>query len=398
MQAVNASEASAPAQGGHRLGGMFGGLRGAAQRFILGRPQSGSEAVGETPSTALHAARTAAAADSAAYSPGDRVMYTGPLGQEEATVRLVERDEDGFRYVLSVASDGREVTTVRARLRPAGVTNTVTRSREAADAERRAQEEADAELARALQAEEDAASAAMGDQSDDGPPELVYAPEMAPDQFTSAFSTLLQSVLSQQAAAPQQPRGAGGSDGQAQEQQPAATTRQFALPGGLGHVVITTGSTAAPPMPMFGPAAGGGGAAEMPVVLGPFGPFIMGGAPFGAGLPFGGLPFGGMFGGLMPDDDMPLSYEQLLALQERLGGTVPRGATQAQIESLPTRRYVASQQAGDNADTCAICLSTYEHGEELRTLPCAHAFHCGCIDRWMQASKKCPTCRAELPG
>ena len=313
-------------------------------------------------------------------------------------MRLVERDEDGSRYVLSVTSDGREVTTVRARLRPAGASNIASRPREAADAERRAQEEADAALARALQAEEDAAAAAMGDRSDDGPPELTYEPEMTADQFSSAFSTLLQSVLSQQAAAPQQPRGAGGSDGQTQQQQqqPASTTRQFSLPGGLGHVVITTGSTAAPggmpPMPMFGPTAGGGGAVEMPVVLGPFGPFIMGGAPFG------GLPFGGMFGGMMPDDDMPLSYEQLLALQERLGGTVPRGASQSQIDSLPTRRYVATQQTGDNADTCAICLSTYEHGEELRTLPCAHAFHCGCVDRWMQTSKKCPVCRAELPG
>ena len=314
------------------------------------------------------------------------VTYTGPRGEEAATVRLVERDDDGDRYVLSMSSDGREVTTVAARLRRTGTSSAATRSREAAEAERRAQEEADAELARSLQAEEDAAAAVMGDQ---GGAEAPGMEMMTPDQFTAVFSNLMQNLLSQPAAAAQPPTGQ-------QQQQPGATTRQFALPGGLGHVVITTSSTAVPggmpfaPPPMFGPGVGGaGGTVEMPVMFGPFGPVLMGGMPFG----------GGLFGNMMGDDDMPLSYEQLLALQERLGGTVPRGASQAQIDALPTRRYVATQAAGgDNADTCAICLGAYEQGEELRTLPCAHAFHCACVDRWMQASKKCPVCRAELPG
>lgn len=80
-----------------------------------------------------------------------------------------------------------------------------------------------------------------------------------------------------------------------------------------------------------------------PIAAGPGGlggPF---GVPFGS--PFGG-PFGGLFGmggmggmggggpGGMGAEGM--SYEQLLALQERLGG-VSRGATQEQIGALPLR-------------------------------------------------------------
>lgn len=102
------------------------------------------------------------------------------------------------------------------------------------------------------------------------------------------------------------------------------------------------------------------------------------GGPFGGAAPGG--PFGpglaGLFGGI---DGM--SYEDLLALQDRLGG-VSRGATQDQIEALPTRAFHAGGGGGEGAsaaaaggqaaEQCAVCLSEYEEGENVRTLPCFH--------------------------
>jgi hypothetical protein len=48
--------------------------------------------------------------------------------------------------------------------------------------------------------------------------------------------------------------------------------------------------------------------------------------------------------------------------------------------------------------TCTICLGEYEGGEELRRLPCLHAFHRPCIDAWMASNHTCPICRLDLIG
>lgn len=48
-------------------------------------------------------------------------------------------------------------------------------------------------------------------------------------------------------------------------------------------------------------------------------------------------------------------------------------------------------------DCCAICLESIESKQLLRTLPCSHSFHSGCIDNWLLSSSPiCPFCRAEL--
>lgn len=55
-----------------------------------------------------------------------------------------------------------------------------------------------------------------------------------------------------------------------------------------------------------------------------------------------------------------------------------------------------AQDQGVNYD-CAVCLSAFEEGEEVRKLPrCKHSFHTPCIDMWLYSHSDCPLCRAQV--
>ncbi|KAJ9168008.1 hypothetical protein P3X46_019587 [Hevea brasiliensis] len=46
---------------------------------------------------------------------------------------------------------------------------------------------------------------------------------------------------------------------------------------------------------------------------------------------------------------------------------------------------------------CAVCLTVFEEGEEIRQLPgCNHSFHAPCIDMWLYSHSDCPLCRARV--
>ncbi|XVF35102.1 hypothetical protein REPUB_Repub18cG0115600 [Reevesia pubescens] len=55
---------------------------------------------------------------------------------------------------------------------------------------------------------------------------------------------------------------------------------------------------------------------------------------------------------------------------------------------------MGSQDPGGEYE-CAVCLSVFEDGEEVRQLPrCKHSFHAPCIDMWLYSHFDCPLCRA----
>ncbi|TVU01126.1 hypothetical protein EJB05_53425, partial [Eragrostis curvula] len=50
-------------------------------------------------------------------------------------------------------------------------------------------------------------------------------------------------------------------------------------------------------------------------------------------------------------------------------------------------------------EQCCVCISTCRDGEEMRRLPCGHAFHRDCVDRWLARCRRtCPLCRLHVGG
>lgn len=109
---------------------------------------------------------------------------------------------------------------------------------------------------------------------------------------------------------------------------------------------------------------------------------------------------GGSGSGVYPPGMQQLAadWQQQQQQQQRGGRLQSRIPTPAPlIARLPTFTY--SGKPGDLAsedDVCAVCCSEYEQGEELKILPCMHAYHSACIDEWLGCDHTCPLCKHNL--
>lgn len=65
-------------------------------------------------------------------------------------------------------------------------------------------------------------------------------------------------------------------------------------------------------------------------------------------------------------------------------------------ELIPSHKYHKTG-GGGSGGMCAVCLSEFEEGESLRTLPeCMHSYHAPCIDMWLYSHSNCPICRYDV--
>ena len=55
--------------------------------------------------------------------------------------------------------------------------------------------------------------------------------------------------------------------------------------------------------------------------------------------------------------------------------------------------FLLTDDDGDAAHECAVCLERLQPAERVRVLPCIHVFHQKCVDKWLARSAACPTCK-----
>ncbi|KAK8705776.1 hypothetical protein V6N13_049368 [Hibiscus sabdariffa] len=72
-----------------------------------------------------------------------------------------------------------------------------------------------------------------------------------------------------------------------------------------------------------------------------------------------------------------------------------KGLKKKVLKSLPKDTFSADFSA--KFSDCAICLTEFTSGDEIRVLPqCGHGFHVACIDTWLGSHSSCPSCRQIL--
>lgn len=70
-----------------------------------------------------------------------------------------------------------------------------------------------------------------------------------------------------------------------------------------------------------------------------------------------------------------------------------RGLSKWDLDVIPTFVFSSPEEV-TNCD-CSICLSSFDMGEMLISLPCdkKHSFHASCIRQWLQRQNSCPLCQ-----
>ncbi|KAJ1425746.1 Zinc finger, RING-type [Sesbania bispinosa] len=96
-----------------------------------------------------------------------------------------------------------------------------------------------------------------------------------------------------------------------------------------------------------------------------------------------------------------MSYEELLALEERMG-TVSTALTEEELSECLKRSIYQSAPSDDAAEKfnedkedikCSICQEEYIVGDEVGRLQCEHKFHVVCIQEWLGLKNWCPICK-----
>ncbi|XP_022844044.1 probable E3 ubiquitin-protein ligase RHG1A isoform X2 [Olea europaea var. sylvestris] len=89
-----------------------------------------------------------------------------------------------------------------------------------------------------------------------------------------------------------------------------------------------------------------------------------------------------------------MSYEELLALEERIGNVCTGLNEETILRRLKQWKYVDVRTEGRvESEPCCICQEEYKDDEDLGTLECGHNFHRECIKQWLMQKNLCPICK-----
>ncbi|XXG52038.1 hypothetical protein AAC387_Pa03g0459 [Persea americana] len=89
-----------------------------------------------------------------------------------------------------------------------------------------------------------------------------------------------------------------------------------------------------------------------------------------------------------------MSYEELLALEDRIGNVNTGLGEEVVNKNLKHSKCVLSTEKGVPKDSCSICQEEYLEEDEAGTLDCGHYFHVACIKQWLGCKNICPICKS----
>ncbi|XP_073282058.1 uncharacterized protein [Primulina huaijiensis] len=93
-------------------------------------------------------------------------------------------------------------------------------------------------------------------------------------------------------------------------------------------------------------------------------------------------------------DTENMSYEELLALGERIGN-VSTGLSDESIAKCLIESIYCSSDLFQDEESCVICLDGYINMDDVGMIKvCGHDFHVGCIRKWLSMKNLCPVCKA----
>ncbi|XP_039142006.1 E3 ubiquitin-protein ligase MBR2-like [Dioscorea cayenensis subsp. rotundata] len=88
-----------------------------------------------------------------------------------------------------------------------------------------------------------------------------------------------------------------------------------------------------------------------------------------------------------------MSYEELLALEERIGVVSTGLNEQEKSKCMKLWTFACAPSPEKEPEPCCICQEEFIDGAEMGSLICGHNFHAECIKKWLDDKKICPYCR-----
>ncbi|KAF7830607.1 putative E3 ubiquitin-protein ligase RHG1A [Senna tora] len=88
-----------------------------------------------------------------------------------------------------------------------------------------------------------------------------------------------------------------------------------------------------------------------------------------------------------------MSYEELLALEERIGNVSTGLSEDTIMKLLKLKKYSVETGSQLEAEPCCVCQEVYNDGDDIGTLDCGHDYHTDCIKQWLMHKNLCPICK-----
>ncbi|XP_019436945.1 PREDICTED: probable E3 ubiquitin-protein ligase RHG1A isoform X2 [Lupinus angustifolius] len=88
-----------------------------------------------------------------------------------------------------------------------------------------------------------------------------------------------------------------------------------------------------------------------------------------------------------------MSYEELLALEERIGNVCVGLSEETVLKHLKQKKYSVEAGSQHEAEPCCICQEEYKDRDNMGSLNCGHDFHMDCVKQWLMRKNLCPICK-----